>query len=279
MRLRAGEQMIRSILHPTDFSDFSLTAFVHALRIALAAKSRLQVLHVAERPNEDEQTGFPHVRRTLAQWGFIQETDPPEAVAHLGIRIAKIGLDPQSPVAGILGYLDRHASDFLVVATHGRQGFERWLKRSVAETISRRSAIPTLFVSPRARPFVGQVAGEIRLERVLVPVDHAPSPVRALAALEDFGRLLTGRRIAADLVHVGHRAPDLSSATRDQPPVILRSGNVVEAILHAAVEFDVDLICMTTAGHNGVLDALRGSTTERVLRDAPCPVLAVPAVV
>jgi nucleotide-binding universal stress UspA family protein len=34
---------------------------------------------------------------------------------------------------------------------------------------------------------------------------------------------------------------------------------------------------MTTQGHTGVLDALRGSTTERILRRASCPVLAVPA--
>ena len=33
---------------------------------------------------------------------------------------------------------------------------------------------------------------------------------------------------------------------------------------------------MPTAGHQGFLDALRGSTTERALRHAPCPVLAVP---
>ncbi|HEY3719491.1 MAG TPA: universal stress protein, partial [Roseiarcus sp.] len=42
-------------------------------------------------------------------------------------------------------------------------------------------------------------------------------------------------------------------------------------------EWPADLIVMPTAGHVGYLDALRGSTTERVLRQAPCPVLAMPA--
>ena len=40
---------------------------------------------------------------------------------------------------------------------------------------------------------------------------------------------------------------------------------------------NVDLVGMPTAGHHGVLDALRGSMTERVPRHAPCPVLAVSA--
>jgi hypothetical protein len=37
-----------------------------------------------------------------------------------------------------------------------------------------------------------------------------------------------------------------------------------------------DLIAMLTAGHEGVVDALRGSTSEQILRHSPCPVLAVP---
>jgi nucleotide-binding universal stress UspA family protein len=50
---------------------------------------------------------------------------------------------------------------------------------------------------------------------------------------------------------------------------------VVNAIVDAAIELDVDLIGMPTAGHHGVLDVFRGSTTERVIRHAPCPVFAL----
>jgi nucleotide-binding universal stress UspA family protein len=42
-------------------------------------------------------------------------------------------------------------------------------------------------------------------------------------------------------------------------------------------EFDVDFRGMPTTGHDSILNALRGSTTERVIRHAPCPVFAVPA--
>jgi len=52
---------------------------------------------------------------------------------------------------------------------------------------------------------------------------------------------------------------------------------VVQSIVDAAIEFEVDLIGMATAGHRNPLDVLRGSTTERVIRHAPCPVLAIPA--
>lgn len=58
---------------------------------------------------------------------------------------------------------------------------------------------------------------------------------------------------------------------------IYKQGDVERQILHAADECRADLIVMATQGHQGFLDALRGSTTERIVRNAKCPVLAVPA--
>ena len=57
---------------------------------------------------------------------------------------------------------------------------------------------------------------------------------------------------------------------------LTRAGDVVEGILAASEGRDADLIVMATEGHQGFLDALRGSTTERVLRGTKCAVLAVP---
>ena len=48
-------------------------------------------------------------------------------------------------------------------------------------------------------------------------------------------------------------------------------------ILAEAEEAESDLIVTATDGRNGVLDAFRGSFTERIVERAPCPVLAVPA--
>jgi nucleotide-binding universal stress UspA family protein len=52
---------------------------------------------------------------------------------------------------------------------------------------------------------------------------------------------------------------------------------VVDHLLRTALEEEADLIVMATAGHDGFLDAIRGSTTERVLHGTRCPLLAVPA--
>jgi nucleotide-binding universal stress UspA family protein len=55
------------------------------------------------------------------------------------------------------------------------------------------------------------------------------------------------------------------------------AGDPVESILKEAADWSPQLIVMATEGHRDFLDALRGSTTERVLRAVRCAVLAVPA--
>jgi nucleotide-binding universal stress UspA family protein len=269
---------IRSIVHPTDFSDLSAAAFAHALRIALAARCRLHLLHVSQY-DAAEALAFPHAQRLLAQWGLSEEDDPPWVVASkLGIEVDNIRLKLQEPTRAIVDFLNENDSDLLVVATHGRDGIAHWLQGSVAEAVFRRSAIPTLFIAPGSRGFVDQVSGDVKLRRALVPVDFSPPADLTIEIVRRFGRALTGHHIGVDLLHVGEKAPPvrtIAASAPPLPPVMLRSGNVVDAIVQAALEFEVDIIAMPTAGHHGVLDALRGSTTERVIRHAPCPVLAL----
>jgi nucleotide-binding universal stress UspA family protein len=274
---------LQSIVHPTDFSDLSVDAFVHALRIALTAKSKLYLLHV-ETGHESKWGSFPHVRHALALWKLmtedVTEKHAQAAIeAKVGVRVVKVSLDRQDPVHGILSFLDRHPTELIVLATHGRDGLPRWLHGSVAELVSRRAAKPTVFIAPGTRGFVDESSGQLRLRQVLIPVDHAPEPSAALNAIGEFVQLLAGRDLAVHLLHVGTLAPAVprASPTAMRMNLEVRRGDVVETILQTAAEIDADLIAMPTAGHHGILDALRGSTTERVLRHAGCPVLAMPA--
>ena len=266
---------IRSVVHPTDFSDLSFSAFAHALRIALATKSKLHILHVVQM-GADRGKDFPHATRLLAQWGLLEERDLPSAdITKLGVDLQNVTLPPQNPIKGILHFLNQHRCDLVVLATRGRDGLDHFLKGSIAETVFNRSAISTLFVPHGARGFVDEVSGDLLLRQVLVPIHPSPVPYRAIEAAESFPRLLTGKKTTMHLLHVEGVFPAFKDA---KMPIIFRHGNVVQTILEAATEYDVDLICMPTAGHHGVFDALRGSTTERVLRHAPCPLLAIPAV-
>ena len=127
---------IRTILHPTDFSDLSGAAFAHALRIALAARCKLQLLHVVQR-DAGAALSFPNVRRLLVQWGLSDEDDPlSEALTKLGLEVDNISLNGRDPAQSIVRFLREHPSDLIVIATHGRDGVDHWLKGSVSEDVS-----------------------------------------------------------------------------------------------------------------------------------------------
>jgi len=54
---------------------------------------------------------------------------------------------------------------------------------------------------------------------------------------------------------------------------IVRCGKAYEEILTYAKEHKIDLICMGNSGADWTIGKLLGSNVDRVLREAPCPVL------
>ena len=55
----------------------------------------------------------------------------------------------------------------------------------------------------------------------------------------------------------------------------VRWGNAVDAIVGYATDRGVDLLVLATHGRTGLRHALLGSVAERIVREAPCPVLTI----
>ncbi len=266
---------IKAIAHPTDFSEASFEAFAHALRLALEFRCRLNLLHVRSLTGGEEWASFPRVRETLGRWGLLSANAAASEIEEkLGVKVRKIQIEHQDPLQGVAGFLLSHRSDLVVMATRGAQGLNRWLSQSVSEGIAQKTQIPALFLGPKARSFVDANTGSLRLKKVVVPVAHHPAPQRALLLLHQlFGKL----DFTEHFVHAGDAPFPLTDPAGEPLDVNVRQGPVVETILTAANTLPADLLVMPTAGRDGFLDALRGSTTEQVLHRAPCPLLAVPA--
>jgi nucleotide-binding universal stress UspA family protein len=163
----------------------------------------------------------------------------------------------------MLRHFRRFPPDLIVLATHQREGLDRWLHKAVAEPLARRSG------------------AMVTLKRILIPIDHVP---RSQTALRRAFLLARGLDCAAGefrLIHVGNPGTAPRIRLTEQAgwsyEIIVRLGDVVDQILEEEAHWRPDLMVLATQGHMDFLDALRGSTTERVLRGAHCPVLAVPA--
>jgi nucleotide-binding universal stress UspA family protein len=273
------EVRVKSIFHPSDFSEASEVAFVHALKIALVTRATLTILHVQASPGTDWQD-FPGVRDTLERWRLIPMGSPRSVVAKLGITIKKVIASSSDPVKACLGFLEQHPEDLVVLAVHQREGRARWLEKSVGQPIARASGQMTLFIPHGVEGFVSRQDGSVSLRNILIPVTCKPSPQPGVEAAVRLIRNLQLPPGVVTLLHVGPAAEmplvKLPVDTDWTWNAMARAGEPADIILQAATQLCSDLIVMTTDGPDGFLDGLRGTTSERVLRKATCPVANLP---
>jgi len=277
-----NKRWFNSVLHASDFSAASDTAFSHALAIAVIGRAEFTIIHVGSSgEREIHWSKYPQVRETLIRWGLLAPgASAAEVFDRLGMKVKKIEARDEDPIRAILGYLDRNKADLLVLATEGREGLPRWLKPSIAEPLARQTEIATLFVPQGIEGFVPLDNADISLNRILIPVDDHPDAFAAINVAARWGEIL-GDAVAISLVHVGDSSRNIEDYGRYADsrgwPLTQIEGSVVDRIIETARRDRADLIVMPTAGHENFLDLLRGSISEQVLRRAPCPILAVPA--
>jgi nucleotide-binding universal stress UspA family protein len=277
---------IRSILFPSDLSPASDRAFDHARLLAESFGARMTLFHVVAGPaphgndQEDEiwrrAARSAHERLSRQASGLAVESDiviGREEVVHRALS-ARIG---------------RNEADLTVMATHGRGSLSQLVVGSVTETVVRDSRRPVLCVR---EPEHG-VATPYR--RILLPTDLWPVSRRAfpMAALlaGTFGAEVLALHVAdvtapRGLVGVSNAVeatpseadvaqylgPDFRGL-RVRPLVLL--GSAGERIVDTARSERVDLIVITTHGHDSLSDHIIGSHADHIIRRAPCPVLVV----
>ena len=264
--------MIRAIAHPTDFSPGGEAAFACALRLALVNRCELFLLHVHGLHVRNEWHSFPRVRDTLERWGRLEPGSTQGDVhPRTGVAVTKFEIRDSDASDGLSRFLQEHRPDLIVMASRGNTGLKRSLSGSVTADVVRAILVPTLVLGPQATSFVDVQTGALKLANVLLPVDHDPAPAESLASLET----LTGNLdVTFDLLHVGAQPPVVRDSLGTPRSVRTVDGPVVETII--AESRGADLIAMPVAGRDGLMDALLGSTSERVVSEARCPVLALP---
>lgn len=274
------KSFVNNIFHATDFTESSEVAFVHALKLSIAARARLDLFHVSNKNGGDVVFEFPKIKDTLKRWKVIPEHATKEDIAKLGFFYQKIVGFHDDPVSSILQYLNQHPADIIVLAAHQRSGVGRLLRKSVSEKVSRNSGGMTLFLKDGNEGFVSREDGKVSLKNILIPIDSKPDPLISVYAALKFVQLLGCSECRFSILYVGEasRMPNLQLPADSawEWNNVRMDGNVPEMIFQAADDYSADLIVMATQGEQGFLDALRGNTTEKVLRGSGCPLLSVP---
>ncbi len=265
---------VHNVFHPTDGSPGSLAALIHALRICVASGATLTLMRLA--PDDRPSPESPDVTAILNRWK--SQWPSGEGVPEMSVRRHAVRGD--DPVRSCLKSLETNPAELIVVAIRPQEGKMVWLGKPVAETLARSSGEMTLLVPEGAAGFVRPDDGSITLKSILIPVAAQPHPEPAIEAARRLMLSMPEVAGTATLLHVGDSAGMPGAQLPEMPgwrwDRIVRSGEIVDAILQTATDVSADLIVMTTKGRHSFLDALRGSTTERVLRESQRPLLTMP---
>lgn len=180
------------------------------------------------------------------------------------------------PADGIRQLAALKQADLIVMGTHGRTGFNRWMLGSVAERVLRESPAPVLTVRSAPRE---------PIRRVLCPVHDTELSRRALTLAAGISACF---QASLTVLHVNepsaaHPVTDLCSwipreeRARCDIRELDRHGNASEEIVRLAADEPYDLIVLGAPRRRFFDGMILGTTTLRTVRHAPCPVLTVGA--
>jgi nucleotide-binding universal stress UspA family protein len=288
---------IERILCPTDLSDDSGEALRYAVALARSYDAKLYLCYCVE--------GAPVLRAQLCdpEVENIRKNFSNSIIQHLGYAdFGKINwegliIEGSTDRADAITSAAAERRVDLIVMRSRRRPHRAALLGSMAEAICRTAPCPVLVTHPHEREWVGRTTGEIDLRRVLVAHDFSDGSELALR----YALVLAEEyQSEVDLLHVLAKpegGPEVmwTSANREtvyqnamrrlqgavtgearlwcnvRPAV--RWGKPYQEILAYAAENPIDLISMGATGMNHGMAALFGSNVDRVLRQAPCPIL------
>jgi len=117
-----------------------------------------------------------------------------------------------------------------------------------------------------AKHFNSEICLLYVIEPVIYPADLSMGQMVIPNADVDYGEKAEDELLALAKSEIG----DLLSYK-----ILVKTGKPFMEIIDTAKEIDSDLIIISTHGHTGVEHLLFGSTSEKVVRKAPCPVLTM----
>lgn len=258
--------MTDTIAYLTDLEADEEVALKTAVALASASGARLVSIHATQgAPPMPHQLG--RAEEVAKQWGVPLAHEP---MVHACC---------DDRVDGLLDALRRVEPVLVVSGTRRRSSFGRLLEGSVAEGVARNSKIPTLIVPLHGRGLADASTGALALRSLVVAAGDGAATRTGLLAAVSWRQRVGARGAEIVLAHVedGTAAPPEELAEAGERVSIRRlSGGIEEALSRLTQQLEACMLVMATRGHDGLLDALQGSHTERVLHQVACPVLAVP---
>jgi nucleotide-binding universal stress UspA family protein len=282
--------MYRKILVGYDESPASRAALLEAAHWVRRHGGELTLAHAVFFEAEEYSVAPEQLDRRLRAGELLCTAAREKLSAELGVA-ARTLLREGEPPEAILDAARDEDADLIVLGTYGRRGLNRMLMGSVTAQVISKARVDVLVVKKPCSdcrgayrsilvPFDGSAFSRAALARACALAKCDGAQVAALYAIpryeEMIGFLRTegiqarltqeAEKIVGEAVRLGEAAGVAVAASVVEGPA---SDRIVESVRKAGF----DLVVMGSHGHRGMERVLLGSTAERVIVNAACPVL------
>ncbi len=303
------------ILAPIDGSARALRAVPWAARLAGPGGTVVLLRAIPPRPEYAEALlsltgdGENGVRRVQEEWNALVQEEMDEAeqmIAGSGVTVERLIAEGEPDEVIVAGIAWRGA-DMIAMASHGRGAIGRAIFGSVADRVARASTVPVLIL----RTPEDAVVEDAPVRRILVPLDGSElaaealpvavsasrslaAPVHVVRAVDAVASLPMARGTFAPTPTISMEVADrlleeMEAEARQtvtdavawlQAEGVAATGAVLSGSPFFAITETTapdDLLVLTSHGRGGVRRWLLGSVAEKLVREAPAPVLLVPS--
>jgi nucleotide-binding universal stress UspA family protein len=299
----------KNILFPTDFTPHARAALKYAAAFAREGQGRVVLFSVQEGSVPANLLTLPE--RTFEEpdqrWLQTLRAEVKDILAdHLldGLEVDPVIIEGE-PAPEIARAVRDFNTDLVTIVTHGRKGLSRALWGSTSEEIIAEAPCPVLTIRPPQRDFVEHRDShtEIRLNRILLANNFRQTSSNASQVAAEFaGRFnaelhtiyviggymdqmaeffpeSAGTKVSQLREFVTEKMAAFEREAGGRIITHIAEGRPYEEIVRLATDKDVDLIVIGTSVHSSIFGGapMLGSEIERVVRNAPCPVLCVPS--
>src|SRR2546426_3192928 len=299
----------RNILFPTDFTPRARAALKYAAAFAHSGGGRVVLFSVQSATVPPNLLTLPgrifeeQENRWLLQLrAEVRDllTDP----LFDGLEVEPVIVEGE-PAHEIARAVRDYDIDLVTVVTHGRRGLSRALWGSTAEEIIAEAPCPVLTIRPPQHDFVEHRGHqtEINLNRILLATNFRPSSIAATQLARDMSAAKQAELHAVYVIgdyfeQISVMFPEggrsalsrMREEVKERMQLFAREddgrvkthvaeGRPYAEIVRLAAELDANLIVIGTTVHASLFGGAPalGSEIERVVRNAPCPVLCVPS--
>lgn len=284
--------MYNKILVAFDGSEFSRAALVESSNWIKRHGGRIIMVH-AVYFDEEEFTIAPEQREKRFELGKKVCYQTRETISsEFGIDVESLVCEGEPPDV-IVDIAREKKVELVSMGTYGRKGLKRLIMGSVTSKVILHAPCDVMVVKRPCSectgeyksilvPFDGSEFSKKALERAceLSKVDSAEiTALYVIPRYEEMIEFLRTESIERAMTEEAERILDRARAIASQKGVTIattiKEGHAGDRIIEIADTLKNDLIVIGTYGWRGVSKAIMGSTTERVIMNASCPVLTV----